>query len=95
MALYRVGRAREASETLARSDRLNGGAQPADLAFLAMAHHRLGDAVAARAALGRLRDVVAKQRSNATAESRGFLREAEALIERPPSQMPVNPFARP
>jgi hypothetical protein len=48
VAQYRVGRYREALETLTQSDRLNanrqGARDPADIAFLAMSHYQLGRA---------------------------------------------------
>jgi WD40 repeat protein len=53
-ALYRAGRYREAVETLGTADPLNKGS-PAVLAFLAMAHHQLGQREKARTALARLR----------------------------------------
>jgi dipeptidyl aminopeptidase/acylaminoacyl peptidase len=85
VARYRAGRYAEALEALARSDALNtagaGGSIPGDLAFLAMAHHRLGHRDEARAVLGKLREALTRPRWKDDEESRGFLREAEALID--------------
>jgi DNA-binding beta-propeller fold protein YncE len=87
VARYRAGDLAGALEALTRSDALNaagaGGSHPADLAFLAMAHHRLGHRAEARAALGKLRDAMRRARWKDDPESRGFLREAEALIVPP------------
>jgi hypothetical protein len=93
VAQYRAGRLREALATLARSNQLSKGIEPANLAFLAMAQHRLGEIGAARAHLARLREVMAKPGEQDTPEHRAFLREAEALIEGPPPELPINPFA--
>jgi len=85
VARYRVGHYPEAVETLTRSARLNANQPdaplPADLAFLAMAHAKNGDADKAREALARLRDAMKKPRWANSAEARGFLREAEAIVE--------------
>ncbi len=89
LAQYRVGKVREAVTTLSRVGSLRPGStagdDPATLAFLAMARHRLGQAEQARTALARLREALTRPRWAADPESRGFLREAEELIEaRPP-----------
>ena len=60
-ALYRAGRYQEAIETLGAADRLDRGS-PAVLAFLAMAHHRLGQREQARAVLARLREILDQPR---------------------------------
>ena len=57
------------------------GIQPADLAFLAMAHQQLGHKEQARAALARLRELMKQPVWKQNAEAQGFLREAEGLIE--------------
>jgi hypothetical protein len=97
VAQFRAGRFAKALETLIRSDALNsasaGWSIPADLAFIAMAHHRLGHDSAAREALGRLRAAMKQSRSIEDRESKGFLREAETLIELGPA-FPADPFAR-
>ena len=99
VAQYRVGRYQEALAALSRSDRLNSvvyqGSAPHDLAFVAMAQYHLGRVDPALATLGRLREAMARPRWAADAESRGFLREAEALIDPKPSELPADVFARP
>jgi hypothetical protein len=94
VAQYRVGLYREALATLSRSNTLNGGREPADLAFLAMAQQSLGQHEAARQTLSQLRAAM-KTPSGITspADSAAFLREAEALIELDPA-FPADPFAR-
>ncbi len=95
VAQYRSGHYAEAVATLTHSDRLNSGgalgSQPADLAFLALAHHRLGEPDQARSALGRLRALMKKPEHASTSESQLFLSEAEA-IERDLA-FPSQPFA--
>jgi hypothetical protein len=68
---------------LEQSEKLNAmqiGTQPADLAFLAMAHQQLGHKEQAQATLVRLRGVMKQSRWAQDAEAQGFLREAEELI---------------
>jgi hypothetical protein len=77
-ALYRVGRSREAIQTLGGADRAGEGS-PAVLAFLAMAHHRLGQREQTRAAVARLREVLDQTRWTKDAEALGLGQEAEAL----------------
>jgi hypothetical protein len=95
VAQYRVGQDRAAVATLTQADRLNAqigrGSLPADLAFLALAQHRLGDAGQARAALDRLRAVMKQPEHAGNEEFRSFLREAE-VIELDPA-FPADPFA--
>jgi hypothetical protein len=83
VAEYRAGKYAEAVATLTRSDQLNaprfGGSIPADLAFLALAQHRLGQTEKARATLGRLRVAMKKPQWDKEPEAQGFLREAEAI----------------
>jgi WD40 repeat protein len=84
VAQYRCGLYREAVETLRRSDQLNtrrtGRSEPADLAFLAMAAQRLGQADEAKMYLERLRAVMKGARLD-QGENRVFLQEAEALLK--------------
>ncbi|WP_152052924.1 WD40 domain-containing protein [Tautonia marina] len=80
IAQFRCGLDHEALETLQRSNVLNGGDKPMDLAFLAMANYRLGHRDRARALLTQLRDVIRDQSEPATNENLNFLREAESLI---------------
>jgi tRNA A-37 threonylcarbamoyl transferase component Bud32 len=85
VALYRLGRYREALATLSEADRLTSAnlktSTPADLAFLAMSHHQLGHEEHAVADLRRLREMLKEPAAATSAENQAFLREAEALIE--------------
>ncbi len=85
VAQYRCGRFAECLETLARSDAERAAARaaaiPADVAFLAMAHHRLGHAAEAQAELARLRELMKRPLRMLDPESAAFLKEAEELIE--------------
>jgi tetratricopeptide (TPR) repeat protein len=87
VAHYRVGNYEKALEVLSRSDQINAlrdkGSLPADLAFLAMAHQRLGHAKEAQAKLQLLRERMKDPRGVQAAEAQGFLREAEALLAKP------------
>jgi len=88
VAHYRLGAYAKAIETLEQSEKLNAtkdGSHPADLAFLAMAHHQVGHKEQARAILARLRDVMKQKTWAKRAEAQGFLREANALIEGKPA----------
>jgi hypothetical protein len=76
VAQYRAGLHKEAVETLA------AGSLSEDLAFLAMAHHQLGQREKAREFLKMLRDRM--KRDVISSSYRAFLAEAEALIEGPP-----------
>jgi Flp pilus assembly protein TadD len=84
VAQYRMGQYAEALATLTKSDKLNAkksGSIPADLAFLAMVRHRLGQKEEANALLARLRAYFQDPRHIRDRESRTFLLEAEELIE--------------
>jgi tetratricopeptide (TPR) repeat protein len=88
VARYRLGDYPKALETLEQSEKLNAmqiGTQPADLAFLAMAHQQLGHKEQARDMLGRLQEVLKQPAWEKNAEAQGFLREAEELIDRKPA----------
>ena len=82
----------KALSTLTRSNEFNGNSEPADLAFLAMALHRLGQTATSRATLNHLREVM-KDPKAAGAENQAFLREAERLILGPPDALPEDVFA--
>jgi hypothetical protein len=64
------------------------GRQPADVAFLAMTHFKLGQREKAQALLGELRQLMKQRQAlveklppwSGNAEAQGFLREAEELI---------------
>jgi WD40 repeat protein len=85
VAQYRIGQYQAALETLAPSTKLPAttpdGSNPTDLAFLAMAHYRLGQKEQAQVMLARLQEALTKLRWAKDAESAAFLREAEELIE--------------
>jgi WD40 repeat protein len=83
VAQYRMGQYAKAVETLTQSDKLNHSS-PADLAFLAMAQQHLGKWDEAQATLGRLREVMKQPAWAKNAESQGFLREAEAVLQGKP-----------
>jgi WD40 repeat protein/tRNA A-37 threonylcarbamoyl transferase component Bud32 len=89
-AQYRVARYREAVEALTRADRTNSAqlneSHPANLAFLAMAQHRLGRPEQARATLARLRETMKKPNWAGDAELEAFLREAGELIDGRPAR---------
>jgi len=73
---------------LEQSEKLNAmqiGTQPADLAFLAMAHQQLGHKEQAQATLVRLRGVMKQSRWAQDAEAQGFLREAEQVLKTKPA----------
>jgi tetratricopeptide (TPR) repeat protein len=85
-AQYRVGEYEAALATLTRSDQMNlkqfdGKPQPSDVAFLAMAHYRLGHSDEARKLLDRLRQLLPEDGRNADAAWQMLLREAESLIK--------------
>src|SRR5262249_49428949 len=91
VAQYRLGRYREALETLTESDRINTtvprgpsqqpqGPVPADLAFLGMVHHRLGHKPLALEFLDKLQESLNRQRTFRQPESQSLLQEAETLI---------------
>jgi hypothetical protein len=92
IAEYRAGLVPEALATLTRSNALNQGKQPDDLAFLAMAHQRLGRIAEARAMVDRLRDLM-RQEDNQGDQARAFLAEAEVVVLYDPI-FPADPFAR-
>jgi WD40 repeat protein len=85
VAYYRVGKYREAVATLGRSDKLRKEV-PHDLAFLAMAHHQLGQEIQAQATLTQLREVMKQPRWAKDAEAQGFVREAEEVLKTNPAE---------
>jgi WD40 repeat protein/serine/threonine protein kinase len=88
MARYRLGEYREAVDALtaseasiaALSSQLKTGT-PWNLAFLAMAHHRLGEHETARAVLARLHELMKSPGWTSRVDLQTYLSEAEALIE--------------
>jgi dipeptidyl aminopeptidase/acylaminoacyl peptidase len=95
VAQYRTGKYADAVETLTRTDPVfparAGGSVPTNLAFIAMAHHRLGHFPEAREALAQLRNTMKQPQWKGDRESLGFLREAEAMNL--DSMFPADPFA--
>jgi WD40 repeat protein/tRNA A-37 threonylcarbamoyl transferase component Bud32 len=83
-AQYRTGKCKEARDTLKNAEQGNKD-MPANLAFLAMAQHRIDKNQEAKATLARLREVMKQERRANDAEAKGFLREAEELIEGKPA----------
>ena len=85
VAQYRIGEYEAAIKTLAHSAELNarqlGGPHPADLAFQAMACHRLGCTADALKTLEQSRQLLEQDRWKDDAESQRFLNEAEALFK--------------
>jgi hypothetical protein len=90
VAQYRCGLLTEALATLSRSSELNQEQEPSDLAFLALAQHRLGLSEPARETLGRLRALM-KGVWSQEPESLAFLREAEEVEL--DQVFPADPFA--
>jgi WD40 repeat protein len=78
-AQYRAGRFAEAVATLEQAERL-AELSPADLAFLALAQHRLGEPNRARASLARLRAIVAQPGGPKDPETLALWREAERAV---------------
>jgi WD40 repeat protein len=85
VAYYRVGRYKDAVDTLVRSAKSVKGPSPADLAFLAMAQHHLGETEQARATLGRLRELIKTPRWAKHLPAQDRLREAEAVLKTTPA----------
>jgi WD40 repeat protein/tRNA A-37 threonylcarbamoyl transferase component Bud32 len=88
-AQFRVGRYADAVATLLQADQINRKEDrdsiPADLAFLAMAYHHLGQTQEAAAYLERFRalpkPLLKDPKQAATADSKAFLAEVEALFQ--------------
>ena len=82
---YRLGRFREALDTLLRStelgEREHAGPQIYDSAFLAMTHARLGNSAEAAAALARAREILKDPVQASEAENQALVREAGAVVE--------------
>jgi Tfp pilus assembly protein PilF len=92
VALYRSGKFAEAVPVLERSLReQNGQADAFDLFFLAMCHHRLGDAAKAKECRDRAADWLQKHKSQLTGsgwlqELSEFQAEADAVLKEPLGQ---------
>jgi WD40 repeat protein len=85
VAYYRAGEYEKALDTLEQSAKLRKEPIAADLAFLAMAQHHLGQKKQAQETLARLREVLKQPRWANNAEVQGFLREAEAVLKTTPA----------
>jgi WD40 repeat protein/tRNA A-37 threonylcarbamoyl transferase component Bud32 len=82
VAQYRAGQYKAALQSLTASHNANPKSpHPADLAFLAMTHHRLGQNGMAQEYLESLRQRLKQNPWANDPEARLFLREAEALLE--------------
>jgi WD40 repeat protein/serine/threonine protein kinase len=79
IAQFRAGRFEKAAASLARSDQLNRG-HPADVAFLAMAHRRLGHEPEAQAALDRLHALMQQPKWAVDTDCQAFAKEVETLF---------------
>jgi hypothetical protein len=79
-AQYRAGQYEEALVSLNEAQAL-GPRVPANLAFLAMAHRRLGQTDQARSHLAQLRTAMQSSQPQQTADTTALLREVEVLIE--------------
>jgi hypothetical protein len=95
IAEYRAGLVAEALATLTRSNTLNQGKKPDDLALLAMAHQRLGQTAEARAMLDRLSELMRQEdfAGGQGDQGRALLAEAEAVVLYDPI-FPADPFSR-
>jgi dipeptidyl aminopeptidase/acylaminoacyl peptidase len=85
VACYRMGRYKDAKKHLEQADTLHLArdktSQPNDLAFLAMAHHQLGQSEQSKALLAKLRTALKDDRQGKDEDAWRFLDEAEELIE--------------
>ena len=84
---YRNGLYRDAIATLMRSHEAHRtsktGPQPSDLAFLAMAHHALGESDKAHDYLRQLTGLCDQPQWKANEEATGFLKEARQRLALP------------
>jgi WD40 repeat protein len=98
VAQYRNGKYAEALDSLTQAEALNakknGGSIPADLAFLTMAHQKLGHQEEAAKDLARLRALMKEPRWAYHPESKRFLREAEEVFVDQPTDGKM-PYADP
>jgi hypothetical protein len=87
MARYRLGEYREAVEALTASEAYHAAASPRykagtpwNLAFLVMAHHRMGEGEKAQAIMARLHELMKDPARASRGDLQGYLREAEELL---------------
>ncbi|MCA9112707.1 MAG: hypothetical protein KDA52_22335, partial [Planctomycetaceae bacterium] len=92
VAQYRAGHFKESLETLERSAKLNsklsGVLIPADVAFIAMAHHQLGHHDEACKHLETLRDLLTWDQWKNDSQNQRFLQEAKELITKAAPSVP-------
>ncbi len=85
VAFFRLGRHREALELLNQSDELYVGAgkgeQPANWAFIAMAHWQLGEMAEARAAAAKFRSLAAQEEWKDNQEVAGWIKEVDEMVK--------------
>ena len=94
IAQYCAGLVPEVLATLTRSNALNMGKMPEDLAFLAMTHQRLGQTVEARAMLDRLREPMPERvRRRSRRSGPGVLLAEAEVVVLYDSIFPADPFA--
>jgi len=84
VAMFRAARYEQAIEVLRRSDALftkkGQGEQPADWAFIAMAHWQLNRTQEASEAAAKFRTLAAMERWSTDEEVKGWVKEVDALI---------------
>jgi hypothetical protein len=88
VAQYRVGLYREALNTLEPeplNEEPHKWPNPADVAFIAMAQHQLGQKAQAQATMIRLRKVMQQPEWQINDDAQNFLREAEELLNGKPA----------
>jgi tetratricopeptide (TPR) repeat protein len=89
VAEYRTKQWDAALKTLTDADRRHSArlksSHPADLAFLAMTHHQLGNSSRAAELLARARKIAKQNPWAKDKEVEQFLKEAEALLATPPA----------
>jgi WD40 repeat protein/tRNA A-37 threonylcarbamoyl transferase component Bud32 len=85
VARYRLGAHREAVEALTASERIylrdTQASHPHNLAFLAMAHHQLGDKAKAQETYRTLREMMKQKKWQPDEDTQSAWHEAEALLE--------------
>jgi tetratricopeptide (TPR) repeat protein len=95
VARYRLGNYQEAIAALQQADRIDAAAQnhlnPARVAFLALAQHRLGRTEETRAALSLLRESMKRPEWAESGDALSYLHEAEVIEQ--DLAFPADPFA--
>jgi hypothetical protein len=80
LSQFRAGWTADLNRSVALNARQFGGPIPADVAFIAMAQHRLGQAAEARKTLDQLRQLMSRKPWSDDPESRAFAAEATSLV---------------